>query len=180
MKTEIICAGFGGQGVLTTGLIIARNCAKSGKGVTWIPSYGPEMRGGTANCHIKISNEEIFSPYVKEADVVIALNEASVNTFEKKLKSNGFLFVNSSIVPADRVYRKDINVLLVPMTEMANEASNVKGSNLVMLGAFVKKTNIFDKEAFRNGIDDFFGSKGKINPANAVCFNLGWDYAQSC
>jgi 2-oxoglutarate ferredoxin oxidoreductase subunit gamma len=178
MKTEIICSGFGGQGVLTAGLIIAKNCIQGCKNVTWIPSYGAEMRGGTANCHIKISDEEIYSPYVNEADAVIALNEPSIDKFEKLLKPDGILFVNSSIVK-DRVYRKDIKVVLVPMTDLANQASNIRGANLVMLGAFEEKTNMLGKESFAKGIDDYFSAKGKINKGNAVCFNLGWDYSHN-
>lgn len=176
MRTEIICAGFGGQGVLTTGLIIANNCLDSDRNVSWIPSYGPEMRGGTANCHIKISDEEVFSPYVKEADVVIALNEPSVNTFEKAVKPGGYLFVNSSIV-TNRTYRDDIQVLEVPMTEMANEAGNTRGANLVLLGAFVNKTKQFDMQKFSDSIDEYFAKKGKVNELNAVCFKMGYDYA---
>lgn len=177
MQTEIICAGFGGQGVLTTGLIIANNSLDSDRNITWIPSYGSEMRGGTANCHIKISDEEIYSPYVKEADVVIALNEASLNTFESKVKPGGHLFVNSSIVPKGRKYRTDITVLEVPMTEMANDAGNPRGANLVMLGAFVNKMKVFDMQQFSDSIDAYFGKKGKVNEKNAVCFKLGYDFA---
>lgn len=177
MKTEIICAGFGGQGVLTTGLIIANNCLDSDKNISWIPSYGAEMRGGTANCHIKISDEEVYSPYVKEADVIIALNEPSVNTFEKIVKPGGFMFVNSSIVTG-RTYRDDIQVLEVPMTEMANQEGNPRGANLVMLGAFVSKTKLFDMQEFSDSIDEFFAKKGKVNKLNAACFKLGCDYAK--
>lgn len=179
MKTEIICAGFGGQGVLTTGLIIANNCLTSDRNVSWIPSYGPEMRGGSANCHIKISDEEVFSPYVKMADVVIALNEVSVNKFESIVKPGGNLFVNSSIVPKGRKYRDDIEVLEVPMTEMANDAGNPRGANLVMLGAFVEKTKQFDMQEFSDSIDSYFAQKGKVNDKNAVCFKLGFEYASN-
>jgi 2-oxoglutarate ferredoxin oxidoreductase subunit gamma len=176
MKTEIICAGFGGQGVLTAGLIIAQNCINEDKNVTWIPSYGAEMRGGTANCNIKISDKEISSPFVTDIDILIALNEPSLDKFEKNIKPGGLLFVNSSLI-ADRDYRQDVKVVLVPMTELANEANNPRGANLAMLGAFVEKSSLFDKDLFSKGIDDFFTAKGKVNKGNAICFKLGWDYA---
>jgi 2-oxoglutarate ferredoxin oxidoreductase subunit gamma len=176
MKTEIICSGFGGQGVLTAGLIIAQNCIHEGKNVTWIPSYGSEMRGGTANCNIKISDEEISSPFIKDIDILIALNEPSLDKFESMIKPGGLLFVNSSLV-VSRDYRKDVKVVLVPMTDLANEANNTRGANLAMLGAFVEKTDLFDKDLFAKGIDDYFGAKGKIHKGNVICFNLGWDYS---
>jgi 2-oxoglutarate ferredoxin oxidoreductase subunit gamma len=174
MKTEIICAGFGGQGVLTVGLIIAHNSVMAGKNVTWIPSYGSEMRGGTANCSVKISDEEIASPFIKEIDVLIALNEPSVDKFMGMVKPNGFLIVNSSLVPAKQ-YRDDILVVPVPMADVADKASNPRGANLAMLGAFVAKTELFEKDRFAEGIDSYFAAKGKSNKANAVCFNLGWE-----
>lgn len=175
----MICAGFGGQGVLTMGLIIANSFVWSGKDATWIASYGAEMRGGTANCHIKISDKEIFSPYVEEADIIIALNGPSVNKFEGNVKSGGYLFVNNSIVPSTYHYRKDINVVLIPMTEIANEIENPKGANLVMLGAVMEKKGMFGKDEFCRNIDKFFAQKGKTNTKNAVCFNSGWEYAEN-
>ncbi|ATW28148.1 2-oxoacid:acceptor oxidoreductase family protein [Candidatus Formimonas warabiya] len=172
MATNIVCAGFGGQGVLTAGLILAKISVDAGKNVTWIPSYGSEMRGGTANCHIKISDEEIASPFVRDIDVLIALNELAVDKFEGKVKAGGFMIVNSSIV-CGKEFRKDIDIVPVPVTEVAAKAANPRGANLAMLGAFVEKTKLFEKEFFAQGIDDFFAGKGKVNPANAKCFYLG-------
>lgn len=179
MKTEIICSGFGGQGVLTTGLILADSFTESGKNLTWIPSYSSEMRGGVANCFIKIGDEEIYSPYVKNPDVLIALNEKAIDTYEAAIKKGGFLFVNSSIVSEERSYRDDIQVLKVPMTEIALENQNPKGANLVLLGAFVEKTKTSSVEEFRDNINKFFAKKGKYNEKNGICFDAGVEFARN-
>lgn len=174
-KTEIICAGFGGQGVLVTGLIIANAAMEDDKEILWYPSYGVEMRGGTANCNVKISDEEIASPFVKEADIVIALNEASVTKFEPRVKPGGYLFVNSSTVK-HRDYRDDIHVYEIPASDIAYESENPRGTNVVVLGALAKTTGLFDPDYLRESIDSFFLKKGKNNPKNAVCFNKGVEY----
>ena len=108
---EIICSGFGGQGILVAGMILADAGMEQGKQVSWYPSYGFEMRGGAANCDIKISDEEVPSPYCLEADIVYTLNEAAVDKYESRVKPGGILLVNSSMVSADRKYRDDIKVV---------------------------------------------------------------------
>src|SRR5665647_1267652 len=116
--TGIICAGFGGQGVLTMGLILA-NCAMLAENeVTWIPSYGAEMRGGTANCSIKIGKEPIASPYINKTDVLIAMNEPSLKKFENDVISGGTIIVNSSIVK-EKIKRSDVRVINVDANEIA-------------------------------------------------------------
>lgn len=174
-KTEIICAGFGGQGVLVMGLIIANAAMENDREILWYPSYGVEMRGGTANCNVKISDEEIASPFVKEADIVIALNEASVSKFEPRVKENGFLFINSSTVKP-RNYRSNIHVYEIPASDIANKAGNPRAANVVVLGALAKNTDLFKPDYLRKSIDSFFEKKGKFNPRNAVCFNEGMKY----
>lgn len=171
---EIISAGFGGQGVLTAGLILAKVAMDNGKNVTWIPSYGSEMRGGTANCSVKIGNEEIASPFVKNIDVLIAMNAPSIDKFESKIKPKGIMIVNSSMVKG-RVYRDDIRVVEVPANDIAHEANNPRGVNIAVLGAFLKATNLLEKHLFAKGIEDFFSSKGKVNPANQACFEMGYN-----
>src|SRR5690606_32824504 len=146
----------------------------NGKNVTWIPSYGSEMRGGTANCNVKISDEEIASPFVKKIDVLIAMNAPAIDKFEKNIKPGGTLIVNSSLVK-DREYRDDIKVIKVPATDIANNENNPKGQNIVVLGAFVRATNILDKDVFLKEMEDFFAAKGKINPANRICFEKGYE-----
>lgn len=171
--TEIICAGFGGQGVLLSGLILASAGMKNGQNVTWYPSYGSEMRGGTANCNIKISDDEIASPYAKKLDILIAMNEPSINKFEESIKPNGILVVNSSLVREDRKFRDDINVYKVDATGIANEVENPKGTNIVMLGAAIEASGLFDKDFFKAAIDEYFANKGRSFPKNAICFDEG-------
>jgi 2-oxoglutarate ferredoxin oxidoreductase subunit gamma len=171
---EIISAGFGGQGVLTAGLILAKIAMDNGKNVTWIPSYGSEMRGGTANCSVKIGDKEIASPFVKEIDVLIAMNSPSVDKFQNMIKPGGTLIVNSSMVK-DREFRRDIRVVEIPANDVASDANNPRGLNIAVLGALIKSTELFDKDTFAEGIDSFFSSKGKNNPTNRICFEKGYD-----
>ncbi len=171
--TEIICAGFGGQGVLTTGLIIAHSAMMLGREVTWYPSYGSEMRGGTANCTVKVNDGPIASPYSKAPDIVCALNAPAVDKFEGSIKPGGWLFVNDSLVPHDREYRSDINVVRVPMSEVAIECGNPKGANLVLLGAVAAHTGLFKLDELDEQVTEYFARKGKINPKNSDCLHAG-------
>lgn len=170
---EMICAGFGGQGVLTTGLIIAHAAMMLGKEITWYPSYGSEMRGGTANCTIKISEKSIASPCTKHPDIVCAMNAPAIDKFEASIKEGGYLFVNASLVPDDREYRSDINVVKVPMSEIALEHGNPKGANLVLLGAVASHTGIFKVDELDEQVTEYFANKGKINPKNSECLKAG-------
>ena len=154
--TEIICSGFGGQGVLVAGMILADAGMEDGKNVTWYPSYGSEMRGGTANCNIKISEEEIPSPYCHQLDILYTLNDAAIDKFESQVRPGGILLVNSSLARKDRVYRDDIQVIKVPATDIANELGNARGTN-----------------------NYFFAKKGKVNPKNALCFDRGVEAAKA-
>lgn len=171
--TEIICAGFGGQGVLTTGLIIAHSAMMLGNEVTWYPSYGSEMRGGTANCTIKINKGKIASPVSRHPDIVCALNAPAVDKFEASLKNGGYLFVNASLVEEERRYREDIKVVRVPMSEVAISLENPKGANLVLLGAVAAHTGIFKLDDLDEQVTEYFAHKGKVNPKNSDCLRAG-------
>ncbi len=136
MQKEIIIAGFGGQGVLFSGQVLAYAAMDAGKDVTWIPSYGPEMRGGTANCTVIIADEEIGSPLVKNPLLAIALNLPSFDKYEDSLASGGTLVVNQSMV--DRAARRaDIHVIFVPCNEIAEEIGNKKLLNMVAIGSLL-------------------------------------------
>lgn len=140
MMVEMICAGFGGQGVLTTGLILAEAGMKLGMNVLWYPSYGSEMRGGTANCTVKFSDKEIASPCAKKIDILMGMNAPAIDKFESSLRPGGLLLVNSSLVH-EREYRDDIRVVKVPMTEIAAEHENPKGANIVMMAAMAMSSS---------------------------------------
>ena len=182
MITEIICSGFGGQGVLTAGLMLADAGMEAGKHVTWYPSYGSEMRGGTANCNVKISDEEIPSPYCGEGetDILFSLNNAAIDKFEGMLRPGGILLVNSSLVEEDRKYRDDIVVVKVPANEIADEEKNAHGVNIVMLGALAYASEAFDAEEMCKAVNYYFWKKKhKEFPKNEACFRRGVEAAKA-
>ncbi len=176
--TEIICSGFGGQGVLLAGMILADSAMEAGKNITWYPSYGSEMRGGTANCNVIISDEEIASPYCKRLDVLYTLNDAAIDKFEQMLRPGGILLVNSSLAKPDRSYRGDIRVVSVPATDIANELGNSRGANIVMIGALSFASQDFDVDYMRGAVTRFFEKKKKFNDKNALCFDRGVEAAK--
>ena len=178
---EIICSGFGGQGVLTAGLIIADAGMENGKHVTWYPSYGSEMRGGTTNCNVKVSDGEIASPYCGNGtvDILFTLNSAAIDKFEHMLRPGGLLLVNSSLVKQERAYREDVTVVRVPANDVAAEENNPQGVNLVMLGAMAYASKDFDAEQLCRDVNNyFFKKKKKEFPKNEACFRRGMQIAE--
>ena len=171
--TEMICAGFGGQGVLTTGMLLINAGMKQGKHVLFYPSYGSEMRGGTANCTVKISDKKIPSPMIRAADIVFTMNSPAVDKFESRLKPGGLLLVNSTLVDENRKYRDDIRVIKVPVTDIASEIGNPRGANIAMMGVLAVATDLFDPEFLLEQINSYFEAKGKKVPANETCFRKG-------
>ncbi|MEW6624094.1 MAG: 2-oxoacid:acceptor oxidoreductase family protein [Bacillota bacterium] len=141
MLHEIIIAGFGGQGVMSMGQLLTYAGMLEGKHVSFIPSYGPEMRGGTANCAVVVSDEEIGSPIVTEPNCVIAMNLPSLKKFEPTLVPGGLLLINSSLIKEESS-RKDIRVCRIAVNELAAELGNDKVANMVMLGAFLGATGV--------------------------------------
>ena len=141
MTNEIMIAGFGGQGVMAIGKTLAEAGMKEGKDVSWLPSYGPEMRGGTANCCVVISEDEIVCPIVLEPTELIAMNLPSLRKFEKDVVKGGTIFVNTSII-SERVLRDDVRVINVPCLDIANELGNVRVVNVVLIGVMAKNTDI--------------------------------------
>ncbi|AET66732.1 2-oxoacid:acceptor oxidoreductase, gamma subunit, pyruvate/2-ketoisovalerate family [Desulfosporosinus orientis DSM 765] len=139
MLQKIILAGFGGQGVMSMGQLLAYAGLVEKKHVSWIPSYGPEMRGGTANCSVTISDEEVSSPIITEPDTLIVLNRPSLEKFEKDVKRGGRLLINSSLIQIES-QRQDLQVLKIDASEMAREIGNNRVSNMIILGAFIELT----------------------------------------
>ncbi|MDO7786420.1 2-oxoacid:acceptor oxidoreductase family protein [Desulforamulus aquiferis] len=146
MLQEILIAGFGGQGVLSTGQLMAYAGMIEGKQVAWIPSYGPEMRGGTANCGITISDEPISSPLVTEPTTLIVMNRPSLDKFEKAVVPGGLILINSSLVE-QKVKREDVKAIEIPANKIAEELGNVRVANNVILGALIELTGIVTVEA---------------------------------
>ncbi|MEI7987526.1 MAG: 2-oxoacid:acceptor oxidoreductase family protein [Chloroflexota bacterium] len=146
MQMEIVIAGFGGQGVLFAGTVLARAAMIKKFHVTWFPSYGPEMRGGTANCTVIIADDEIGSPIERHPYGVIALNLPSWDKYESQVVSNGILIVNSSLINRD-IRRNDIKTFLIPASEIAEHIADRRLTNMVALGAFLAKTQILPLDA---------------------------------
>jgi 2-oxoglutarate ferredoxin oxidoreductase subunit gamma len=153
IQEEIIISGFGGQGTLFAGQLLAYAAMDSGHHVTWIPSYGPEMRGGKARCTVIVSDEEIGSPLVRRPSAAIVLNIPSMDAFEPAVKPGGVLVVNSSLVPR-KSERDDMRVIYAPATDMAEELGNVRLANVICLAALVKATGVVSLEAVEQALDD--------------------------
>ena len=145
MLEQNLFAGFGGQGVLLMGQLLAYAGMLEDKYVSWLPAYGPEMRGGTANCSVNISDEPIGSPVVSKATAVVAMNRPSLDKFESVVQTGGALFINSSIIDRESA-RDDIQVYYVPCNDIAEELGNARVANMVMLGAYIAKTKCVDIE----------------------------------
>ena len=173
MTNQMIIAGFGGQGVLLMGQLLAYSGMLQGKEVSWLPSYGPEMRGGSANCHVVIADEPVGSPRVEEATCVIAMNYPSMKLFEKTLVPGGLLLYNSSLID-EAPERTDIRAIAVPCNDIANELGNSRVANMAMLGAFIGATEMFDAETLVEALRHKLGSaKEKLIPLNRQAIETG-------
>lgn len=173
MKKEIIISGFGGQGGLAIGKNLAEAGMAEGLNVTWAPSYGPEMRGGTANCSVVLSDKPVGSPVFNRSTELIAMNEPSLSKFEAGVRPGGSVFVNSSVV-TDKVSRSDLAAYYIPCASIAEEVGNPKVGNMVMLGAYVAATKLLKPETIEAMIHEMFtGSKAKLVPLNIEAFRRG-------
>ncbi len=175
MKKEIIISGFGGQGGLAIGKNLAEAGMAEGLNVTWAPSYGPEMRGGTANCSVVLSDKPVGSPVFAHPTELIALNEPSLAKFEAGVLPGGTVFVNSDVV-TDKVSRADLTAYYIPCAKVAEEVGNPKVGNMVMLGAYVAATKILKTETIETMIREMFtGPKAKFVPLNIEAFHRGME-----
>lgn len=167
MTKSIIIAGFGGQGVMLMGKIIAEAAMFDGKNVTWLPSYGPEMRGGTANCTVVVGDESIGSPVVDYPDIVVAMNIPSMIKFQENLKKDGVMIINSSVIDRESD-RKDAKIYKINANEIADSIGNAKVLNMVTLGAFAKATGLVKLESINKALEETFANKNK----NLIDLNL--------
>lgn len=168
-----IFAGFGGQGVLLIGQLIAYAGMYEGRNVSWLPSYGPEMRGGTANCSVVVSVDPIASPVLSMADCVIAMNTPSLEKFEANVNPGGKLFINSSIIEK-KATRTDIDVYYVPCNEIADQLGNPKVLNMAMLGAFLEATDVVKVDSVLDALLYKLGEKkAKLIPLNRQAIEMG-------
>ena len=172
MKKKMFFAGSGGQGTLAIGQMIAKAAMDEGKEVTWLPSYGPEMRGGTANCTVVVSDKPIACPLINDADLLVVMNLPSLLKFEPMVVPGGLLIVNSSLV-AERPKRADIRVLEIPANEKAQALGSDKAANIVILGAILKETGVVRPDTVREEMRHLFsGRKEKFLPMNLKALSI--------
>ena len=176
MQTEVIIAGFGGQGVLFAGQLLSYAAMDAGKEVTWIPSYGPEMRGGTANCTVIIADEEIGSPLVRHPIAVIAMNLPSLDKYEASIMPGGVLIVNSSMV-SRAVRRSDIRSIEIPANEIAETLGDKRITNMVLLGGLLANLPFLPVEALEKALEQHLPARHhKLLPTNYKALRMGATY----
>lgn len=174
MLIKTIFAGFGGQGVLSMGLNLAQAAMLEGKYITYLPSYGAEMRGGTANCTVAVSDEEIASPVASSPEFIVAMNQPSLIRFQNQIESGGLFFVNSSLIEAE-ITRGDIDIVEVPANSIAEELGSPRSANMVMLGAFTKKSNLVSLSSVIEALKDTLKNKQKLIAINKKALQAGYD-----
>lgn len=175
--TKYLFAGFGGQGILFSGKVLSYKGLTDGKNVSWLPSYGPEMRGGTANCSVIISDTPVGSPIVSNPDVLIAMNLPSLDLYEDKVASGGMIFVDSSLIER-KVKRDDVKVFYIPATKLASDNKIDKLANMIIMGKVLKETNGFeDEQGVFNALQKVISQKHKdMFEVNLNAMRIGRDY----
>jgi 2-oxoglutarate ferredoxin oxidoreductase subunit gamma len=172
MQSEVMFAGFGGQGILLSGKVLSHAAMHEGLEVAWVPSYGPEMRGGTAYCTVVISDRPIGSPIIKNPLHLVAMNLPSLEKFAQVVKPGGVIIVNSSLIPIE-ADRDDCDVLKVPTVEIAKELGNAKAANIVALAAFVARSKVVSVANLRKCVETEFSKKPKLIPLNLMAVDAG-------
>lgn len=177
--TEMVFSGFGGQGVLTTGLIMADAALAHDMYATWIPSYGAEMRGGKANCVVKIDDEQVGTPSLEAADILVAMNIPSL-VFAERVRPGGIVIVDSDFIPDDPKYSAGdgLRSFRIPFASLARQAENSRGGNVVTVGVIAALLDYLDREKVELAMAEFFAEKGKdkFREANIRAYNVGYDY----
>jgi len=178
MLTKTIISGFGGQGVLSIGSTLATAAMLEGKYVTYLPSYGVEVRGGTANCTVAVSDEEIASPVASAPEFVVAMNQPSFVRFQGVLQSGGLLCANSSLVNTESA-RSDIEILAVPTSELAEKLGSIKVANMIMLGALVRASSMISYDTMVENLAEILGKgRAKLLELNKRALAVGHDYTK--
>ena len=173
MEAQFLIAGFGGQGVLLIGQLLAKAAMHEGQNVSWMPSYGPEMRGGEANCAVVISDEPIGSPLVTEPPVAVLMNLPSLQKFEPTMEPGGILLYNTSLVAAVPK-RSDIKIIPVPCNDIAEELGNSRVANMVMMGAIIQATGVISIDSAMEALSESFGEKrANLLPLNREAMEKG-------
>ena len=178
---EIIIAGFGGQGIMLAGKLLAQTAMNAGKEVTYMPSYGAEVRGGTANCMVVIAEQEIACPVVGNPNSLIVLNKASLNKFGPRLKKGGLLIMNSSLIDSEPELDNSIEIIAIPADNLAVELGNKKVTNMVALGAYLQKRGQLDIETAIRALPETIAERyHKTLPVNTKALKCGAEFASGC
>ena len=178
MTNEILIAGFGGQGILFAGKFLAYDALLKSKEVSWLPSYGPEMRGGTANCCVIVSDEPIGSPIISEPDILIAMNLPSLDKYEDAVKPGGKIFTDSALIQR-KVKRTDVSAYYIPATRLASENGLKKLANIIMIGCFMKNTELITYEQANTAMLKVVpAKKPELLELNMKAVQIGYDYKQ--
>lgn len=176
MLIKTIFSGFGGQGVIMMGYLLAMAGMFEKKEVTCLPSYGAEVRGGTANCTVVLSNEEIASPVASEPDFAVLMNNPSLLRFQNQVQSGGTIFLNSSMIET-RPIRGDLEIYEIPVNDLAKTLPENKGANIIMLGAFVKKAGLVSLETMIQVLKETFSNRNpRLFKLNKSALLLGYNY----
>jgi len=172
MQNEVMFAGFGGQGILLSAKILAHAAMEEGREVVWIPSYGPEMRGGTAYCMVIMSDRPIGSPIVKNPRHLVAMNRPSLEKFAPVVQAGGVVLINTTLIPV-RSGRSDVDELAIPVNDLAIAAGSVRSANIVALAAFVARSGVVSLDTLRTAVEEEFARKRKLIPLNLEAFSRG-------
>lgn len=180
MYYDVIMAGFGGQGILMIGDLLALTAMNEGRHVTWMPSYGVEMRGGTANCTVVISDKRIGSPITGRPHSLIIMNKPSLEKFAPSARPGGVLIANASFMKPSDLYRSDLDAVFIPTVEMAAEFGDVRMASMIALGAFIEKTGVVTLEDAVSALDSTLPEKRKkLLPLNVKALEAGRDFARN-
>ena len=175
MTQEILFAGFGGQGILFAGKVVAYAGMNEGKNVSHLPSYGPEMRGGTANCSVIVSDDEVASPVITDPTSLVVMNGPSLDKFEQSVVKGGKIFIDSSLISRD-VERSDVEVFKIDATNMAMKMGLPKLANIIMVGKLIKETKLFTYEEIKSAITKMVpASKPELLENNMKAFDTGYN-----
>ncbi|MBN2563323.1 MAG: 2-oxoacid:acceptor oxidoreductase family protein [Phycisphaerae bacterium] len=178
MQTEVIMSGFGGQGLMMIGKLLAYAGLEEGKDVTWLPSYGPEMRGGTANCTVVIADKPIGSPLISSPRAAVVMNQPSLEKFAPALRKNGILVINSSMIPVNSD-RSDLRSFRIKANDLASGLGNRRSANLVMLGAYIGLEEVVSHKTLIEAIEKTFASKKQFIDVNRKIFMKGYELAKA-
>lgn len=178
MQTEVIMSGFGGQGLMMIGKLLALAGLEDGKEVTWLPSYGPEMRGGTANCTVVIADEPIGSPLISSPKAAVVMNRPSLEKFAPVVQKDGLVVINSTMISINSE-RTDLRCFRIKADDLAAELGNRRAANLVMLGAYIGLDEVVSHETLVGAIESAFASKAQFIEVNRNAFTKGYELAKA-